>query len=242
MMNAGCLVVIPARGGSKRMPRKNIRLFLGAPIISYSIKAALNAHCFDEVMVSTDDQEIAEVAQHAGAQVPFFRSEQCSNDYSGIANVLEEVVLAYQKQGKFFDVICCILATAPFIKPERLKVAYELMQQSAVDAVVPVVNFGYPIQRSVKINNNYLEMFWPENYNVRSQDLEPAYHDVGQFYFIKTDVLLREKKLYVQRAVPLILPELEVQDIDNEQDWQVAELKYKILQQMNSEKYHEISL
>lgn len=228
-MKKRCLAIIPARGGSKRIPYKNIKQFAGKPIIAYSINAAQQSCIFDEIMVSTDDHAIASVAQNYGASVPFLRSAECSNDYAGIAEVLEEVVIAYKNRGSEFDVLCCILATAPFINAQRLIDAYMFMQQSHVNAVIPVTTFHYPIQRALTIKNNQLEMLWPENYTMRSQDLEPTYHDVGQFYFIKTDVLMSEKKLFVSHTLPLILSGNESQDIDTESDWRLAELKYQLL-------------
>lgn len=223
------VAIIPARGGSKRIPRKNIRTFLGQPIIAYSIKAALEAKCFAEVMVSTDDHEIAEIAKSFGAAVPFLRSEQNSDDYSGIAEVVCEVLDQYEKLGRSFDACCCLLPTAPFVTFERLLQGKELLLETAADTVVPVTRFSYPIQRSMKIDNDgCLKMFWPENYEKRSQDLEPAYHDVGQFYWARTDVLRKSMRLFCENTKPLVIPEMEVQDIDSEEDWKIAEFKYQM--------------
>lgn len=228
------LAVIPARGGSKRIPRKNIKPFLGAPIIKYSIDAARAAGCFDEVMVSTEDAEIAAAAKSFGASVPFLRSTANSSDMAGTAPVLEEVLGEYEKSGKNFEQICCIYPTAVFVTGPRLAEAKNLLESSGADAVVPVVRFSYPIQRAVKIERGELKMFWPENYNARSQDLEPAYHDAGQFYFLTTKALLSQHVLFAKRTVPMELKESEVQDIDNEEDWKLAEIKYQIL----TGKYH----
>lgn len=226
------LAIITARGGSKRIPRKNIKFFLGQPIIIYSIRAALDSGCFDEVMVSTDDREIAEIAKAAGAQVPFFRSPENSSDHAMTVAVLEEVISKYKKRNQEFEFICCIYPTAPFITAEKLRKAKEMLIAKNAEAVLPIVKFSYPIQRALKIEQDFAKMFWPENYNVRSQDLEPAYHDCGQFYFLKTQSLLEQKVLYPQKTLPLEMLETEVQDIDNEEDWKLAEIKYKILRKI----------
>lgn len=221
--------IIPARGGSKRIPRKNIRAFAGQPIIAYSIKAALEAGCFFDVMVSTDDDEISQTAKDFGASVPFLRSEQNSDDYSGIAEVVVEVLDQYEKAGKTFEYFCCLLPTAPFVTSERLLEARDLLFASGAKTVVPVTRFSYPIQRSMKIENGgTLKMFWPENYDKRSQDLEPAYHDVGQFYFGRCDDLRKTMRMFTENTVPLIIPEMEVQDIDSEEDWKIAEFKFQM--------------
>ena len=225
-----CLAIITARGGSKRIPRKNIRSFLGKPIINYSIESALGASCFDEVMVSTDDQEIADVAIKAGAKVPFFRSVDNSNDFATTADVINEVLQGYKAIGKTFEYCCCIYPTAPFITAEKLQKAYQIMEITGADSVVPIVTFGFPILRSFRIEDGRLQMNWPDHMNSRSQDLPPAYHDCGQFYFLKVSVFELTKKLFNDFTVPLVMPESEVQDIDNEEDWKVAEIKYSILQ------------
>jgi len=228
------IAVITARGGSKRIPKKNIRSFLGKPIIAYSIETALNSGIFDEVMVSTDSQEIADVAVKYGAKVPFLRSAENSGDHAMTAPVVEEVLLEYQKLGKKFDYVCCIYPTAPFITGERLKASLELLQNSGADSVVPVTSFSFPIWRSFKIEaDGRVKMNWPENMHVRSQDLPPAYHDCGQFYFLEVNKFLIQKKLFMDNTFPVVVSELEVQDIDNEEDWQLAELKYKLKNQIN---------
>jgi len=227
----GCIAIITARGGSKRIPRKNIRKFCGYPIIKYSIDAAIKAGCFDEIMVSTDDTEIAEIAQKFGANVPFYRSDKTSNDFAMTADVIEEVLIEYKKNGQEFDYACCIYPTAPFINAEKLKKGFQLLQETGADSAIPVVKFSYPIQRALKIENNKLEMIWPENMNKRSQDLMPAYHDVGQFYWLNVEKFLQTKLLFSEFTVPIEIPETEVQDIDNEQDWIIAEMKFKLLKQ-----------
>lgn len=224
-----CVAIITARGGSKRIPRKNIKSFLGYPIIKYSIEAALSAGCFDEVMVSTDDEEIAAVAKTFGAKVPFFRSAKNSNDYAGTTEVIKEVVLEYLTHGKAFDYLCCIYPTAPFVSDEKLRRAMLLLRETGADCVMPVVAYSYPIQRSLKIEHGKVQMLWPENYSSRSQDLMPVYHDCGQFYCMKTCSLLEQMKLFAKYTLPIMMPESEVQDIDNEEDWQIAEMKYRNL-------------
>ena len=223
------LCIIPARGGSKRIPRKNIKPFMGNPIIAYSIEAALNSGVFDEVMVSTDDEEIAGVARQYGASVPFLRSAETSNDYATTVDVLLEVVNKYKEQGKDFETICCLYSTAPFVTSERLQEASSQISDM-IDACFTIVQYSYPIQRSLRINgDNCVEMKFPEHLKSRTQDLEKVYHDAGQFYFVKTDALVNEKTVWCKRTAPLILSELEVQDLDTLTDWQLAEMKYQLL-------------
>ncbi|MDR2723745.1 MAG: pseudaminic acid cytidylyltransferase [Holosporaceae bacterium] len=227
--NVKKIAIIPARGGSKRIPRKNIKDFLGKPIIAYSIEAALRSGVFDEVMVSTDDREIADIAMRLGAKVPFFRSPEMSTDMTMTASVLIEVLNEYKKRGDNFDYCCCIYPCAPFVTPQRLKESMELLMAKGVDSLVPVVRFSYPPLRGVVIRDGKLQMMFPENYNMRSQDLELMYHDAGQFYCCKTDALMAQEKMFCENTLPLELSELEVQDIDTPEDWTVAELKYKML-------------
>lgn len=223
------LCIIPARGGSKRIPRKNIKPFMGKPIMAYSIEAALKSGIFDEVMVSTDDEEFADVAKKSGASVPFLRSEATSNDYATTVDVLLEVIETYKQQGKVFDTICCLYSTAPFVTPARLKEAYANLSDN-VDACFTMVEYSYPIQRSLRINETgLLEMKYPEHLKSRTQDLEKVYHDAGQFYFVKTKTLIDEKTVWCKHTAPLVLSELEVQDLDTLTDWQLAEMKYELL-------------
>ncbi|MBD5537293.1 MAG: pseudaminic acid cytidylyltransferase [Lachnospiraceae bacterium] len=224
------LAVITARGGSKRIPRKNIKPFLGKPILLYSIQAALASGVFDEVMVSTEDEEIAELARNEGAKVPFFRSSDTANDYATTADVLLEVLEQYRELGVQFDYICCIYPTAPFVLAERLKEAMEKLTAQEADALLPVVRFSFPPQRSVVMGEDgFLQFKWQEYMLARSQDLEPFYHDAGQFYCLKVDSFQAQKKLVMAKTVPMELPESEVQDIDTEEDWRIAEAKYKTL-------------
>lgn len=226
--NKRAVAIITARGGSKRIPRKNIRPFLGQPIIKYSIEAALKAGCFDEVLVSTDDKEIAEVAVTCGAAFPFMRSAKNSDDHSTTADVIEEVLQEYAKRENIFDYACCIYPTAPFVTSEKINKAMELLYETNADSVIPIVRFSFPIQRALKIENGRLLMMWPENTNTRSQDLAPAYHDCGQFYCVGVKSFLETKKLWAPFTLSIEMPESEVQDIDNEEDWKIAELKYSL--------------
>ncbi len=221
------LCIIPARGGSKRIPRKNIKEFLGKPIIAYSIEIALKSGLFDEIMVSTDDEEIKEIALKYGAKVPFLRSSEGANDFATLSDVVEEVKKAYvEKKSKKFDNICLILPTAPFITIEMLHEGFELLNNAKVDSVKPVVRFSYPIQRALKKNDNgAVEMFHPEHALTRSQDLEAAYHDAGMFYCMKWDEALKGKNKYAFE-----IPEIRCQDIDTLEDWNLAELKYKLIE------------
>lgn len=220
------ICIIPARGGSKRILRKNIRPFLGRPIISYSIEAALESKLFHEVMVSTDDHEIAEIAKNLGANVPFLRSAETSHDHATTADVLLEVLQEYNEE---FDNLCCLYPTAPFVTKEKLQQSYELFQNSKCDTLIPVTAFSFPPQRGLLIREGKALMERQEMLNVRSQDLEKVYHDVGQFYWTTTESFLGTKKLLTTNTMPMILSELEVQDIDNEVDWKLAELKYQLL-------------
>lgn len=220
--------IITARGGSKRIPHKNIKEFCGKPIIAYSIEAAIESRIFSEIMVSTDSPEIAEIAKHYGANVPFLRSEKTSNDIATTSDVISEVLEKYNELGKRFSAFCCIYPTAPLIMPERLREAAKLLENENAFSVTPVVKFSFPPQRGFVIKSNLLSMPLPQYKNTRSQDIEPIYHDAGQFYFVKTDAFLLEKSVITSKSIPLVLQEEEVQDIDNMEDWILAELKYKI--------------
>lgn len=221
------LALIPARGGSKRIPHKNIRPFCGREIIACSIEAALESALFSEVMVSTDDEEIAAVAKKYGAAVPFMRSSESASDTATTAGVIEEVLRVYEERGLTFDACCCIYATAPFVTAKRLREAHALLSGKECDAVLPVVRFDYPPQRGLLMDEDGQVRYWfPENEKKRSQDLETVYHDCGQFYFFKTAPFLAEKTLVPKRTVSLVLPASEVQDIDTPEDWEAAEEKY----------------
>ena len=219
-MSARRVAVITARGGSKRIPRKNIKPFLGKPIIAYSIEAALQTGLFDEVMVSTDDEEIADVAKKYGAKVPFMRSEKTSNDFATTAEVMTEVMETYEQNGNHFDYVCCIYPTAPFITSEVLAQTMKLLEEGDSDCVIPVVKFSFPPQRCVVVNEEgKLVPKWPECMKMRSQDLEPYYHDCGQFYCMRVDRFLEQKEMWMKDVEPFIQDEINVQDIDTEEDW-----------------------
>jgi N-acylneuraminate cytidylyltransferase len=223
------LAVITARGGSKRVPRKNIKEFCGEPIIAYSIRAALKSGIFDEVMVSTDDEEIAKIAKELGAQVPFLRSPENSGDMAMTHEVVLEVLRGYQQLGREFDIVCCIYPTAPFLTAERLKESMEKLRQEKADGVMPVVRFSFPPQRCFVIADGLVAYKWPENRLKRSQDLEPYYHDCGQFYLLRVEPFLREQSMVLANTVPVIMDEKEVQDIDTPEDWEMAEMKFRLL-------------
>ena len=228
--NSKNLCIIPARGGSKRIPRKNIKNFLGKPIIAYSIEAAIKSKLFDEVMVSTDDDEIAEVAKKYGAKVPFIRSQKNADDFATTVDVLIEVIDDYKHLGKEFDYCCCVYPTAPLIKIDKLKSGFDKLKNDNFDVVFPVVNFSYPIWRGLKkTTKKNFELLWPEHLNSRSQDLEDVYHDAGQWYWFKPENLIESKTLFGINTSCVILEATEVQDIDTEIDWKLAELKYELL-------------
>lgn len=223
------IAIIPARGGSKRIPRKNIKEFNGKPIIAYSIKAALDSGLFDEVMVTTDDIEIAEIAISYGANVPFMRSKETANDYATTTEAVIEVLECYKNMQTEFDVVCCIYATAPFVTSTRIVEAFDLMQKSDYESVFTVAAFSQPIQRALKSENKCLKSIWPEYKNVRSQDLPVSYYDAGQFYFSTVEALLKNMSFWGEYTGGLVLSELEVQDLDTMDDWKLAEMKYTLL-------------
>lgn len=227
------VAIITARGGSKRIPKKNIKEFCGKPIIAYSIEATLKSGVFDEVMVSTDSEEIRVVAERYGAKVPFMRSEATSNDFATTADVLEEVMRTYRDRGQSFDSFACIYPTAPFVTSERFIEAMNLLDDA--DAVIAVVKFSFPPQRAFVIRDGNVAFQYPEYERARSQDLEPIYHDCGQFYMCKTEAFLEKHSLILPRTKGYILPEEEVQDIDTMSDWEIAEVKYKILHHFKKE-------
>lgn len=221
------IAIITARGGSKRIPKKNIKNFLGKPIIAYSIESALYSGIFDEVMVSTDSEEIAAIAKKYGASVPFMRSEATSNDYADTSDVLLEVINKYKESGKDYKEFCCIYPTAPFITEKKLIESYALLQDENVYNVVPMVAFSFPPQRGLVVRNGLTEPVDSVGIEQRSQDLEEVLHDSGQFYWCKTEEFCKNGNILYNHTKPYILPELEVQDIDNQSDWDLAEIKYK---------------
>lgn len=228
-MNYQSLAIIPARGGSKRITKKNIRPFLGKPIITYSIEGALKSACFDEVMVSTDDKKIASLSQSLGAKVPFMRTAKNSTDHSKLIDVVKEVLSGYKLLGKEFDYFCLIYPTAPFIKSKIIKQGLKQLKKSRADSIIPVVRFSYPIQRAFKIDSGRLKMINPKNIYIRSQDLMPTYKDSGLFVWARTKSFLKQGGLLTKNTLPLEVSEAGVHDIDTQEDWKIAEIKYKIL-------------
>ena len=224
------LCIIPARGGSKRIPRKNIKEFCGQAMIGYSIEAAITSQCFDKVIVSTDDQEIVEVAKSFGAEVPFIRPDELANDHAATIPVVKHAIEWLDEQGQSPTDVCCLYATAPFIQSQTISKAFQQLQESEADYCFSVTSFAFPIQRSIRITqDDKVDMFYPENFNVRSQDLEEAYHDAGQFYWGKAQAFKDELPIFSETASPYILPRYLVQDIDTPEDWRRAELMHQVL-------------
>jgi pseudaminic acid cytidylyltransferase len=225
------IAIIPARGGSKRIPRKNIRPFHGRPIIAHVIGAALESQLFEEVMVSTEDEEISEIALGLGATVPFRRSDQTADDYAGTVDVLLEVIREYEVRNRRFHWGCCIYPTAPFVRPDLLARGRQLMMEAGYESVFPVIRYPYPIQRALRFENGRVKMLWPEHYDARSQDLLPAFHDAGQFYWFQVEALKKKKRLWMETSGAIVIPESQAQDIDTFEDWHLAEIKFSRWQQ-----------
>ncbi|MFG6569718.1 pseudaminic acid cytidylyltransferase [Sulfitobacter sp. 1A13679] len=229
------LAIIPARGGSKRIPRKNIKVFGGKPMIAWSIDAALESECFDRIIVSTDDPEIAQVAEALGAEVPFIRPRDLSDDHTGTVPVIAHAVAWQNAQGTLATEVCCLYATAPFIRPKDLREGLNALQRTDVDYAFSVTTYAFPIQRAIRITEDKrVAMFQPEHFATRSQDLEEAWHDAGQFYWGKAEAWLEERPLFGSASVPVPLPRYRVQDIDTVEDWERAELMRLALQQAQS--------
>ena len=229
-MSGKVLAIIPARGGSKRIPGKNIKKFCGKPIIAYSIEAAKESGVVDEIMVSTDSEEIADIARTLGASVPFMRSAETAGDFASTKDVLLEVFREYEKKGQLFEQACCIYPTAPFVTGEGLRESRKMLEKEGIAMVNPIVQFSFPPQRGLSVNEDgIIEVLHMENRFVRSQDMEPVYHDAGQFYWYDVPVFLRNDGIMDGLSAAYILDDLHVQDIDNETDWEIAEMKYEIL-------------
>jgi N-acylneuraminate cytidylyltransferase len=231
-MKSSAVAIITARGGSKRIPRKNIREFCGKPVIAYSIEAALSSECFDLVIVSTDDQEIAEISRSFGADVPFMRSKCTSDDYSTTAEVMLEVLSKLNQLKQGFELACCIYPTAPFITADLLRRGYALLEDDPhADGVLPVTKFSYPIQRALRVGrrSGFTSFVHPEHTFSRSQDLETMYHDVGQFYWLRVERFLESKSLIGESTLALKQPEWSAQDIDTDEDWELAEMKFRMV-------------
>jgi len=224
------VAIIPARGGSKRIPRKNIKDFCGKPMIAYSIEAALESKIFDRVIVSTDDKEIADVAKRYGAEIPFMRPAELSDDHTATIPVIAHAIKELQKE-RPIEIACCIYATAPFIQVKYLQEAYNLLIDTHSAYSFSATSFPFPIQRAIKLDSkHHVEMFQPEHFNTRSQDLEEAYHDAGQFYFGTTQAWLNAEPIFSKHSAATILPRHLVQDIDTLEDFKRAELMFKVLQ------------
>lgn len=222
------VAVIPARGGSKRIPRKNIKEFCGKPMIAWSIEAALQSGCFRQVLVSTDDKEIADVARQCGADVPFMRPPKLSDDHTGTMPVIRHAIEWCIQQGQTPESVCCIYATAPFIRAEDIQRGLQILSDTGSDYAFSVTSYPFPIQRAIRITaQGRVEMFYPEQFSTRSQDLEEAYHDAGQFYWGTVSAMLADKMIFASGATPVILPRHQVQDIDTPEDWLRAELMFR---------------
>lgn len=226
------LAVIPARGGSKRIPRKNIKPFCGKPMIAWSIEAALQSRCFDQIIVSTDDAEIADVARQYGADVPFMRPAKLSDDHAGTVPVIRHAIEWFTQQGQSVEQVCCLYATAPFVTAGDLNRGMQMLQGNDCDYAFSVTSYAFPIQRAIRINGQgRVQMFNPEYFNTRSQDLEEAFHDAGQFYWGRADAWLQGKQIFSPDALPVVLPRHRVQDIDTPEDWVRAEWLFKAMTQ-----------
>jgi pseudaminic acid cytidylyltransferase len=223
------IAIIPARGGSKRIPNKNIKEFLGKPIIAYSIQAAIESNLFDKVVVSTDSDAIKAISLKHGAEVPFLRSEKNSDDFATTIDVILEVIKQFEEIGDKVDEACCIYATAPFVRSEELTTAYSLLVEEAYDVVFPVLPYSFPIQRAIKLDSEKkIQMFFPDERQTRSQDLEKSYHDSGQFYWFKVESVIEKATLWTDNTGVIILDEMYAHDIDTMKDWEIAEFKYRL--------------
>ena len=225
------LAVIPARGGSKRIPRKNIKHFCGKPMLAWSVEAAMQSGCFDHIIVSTDDAEIADIARQCGAQVPFMRPESLSDDHTGTTAVMAHAINWVAAQGQTPQQDCCLYATAPFVNADDLCRGLAVLSDTGSDYAFSVTSYAFPIQRAIRITQaKRVEMFNPEHFNTRSQDLEEAYHDAGQFYWGRASAWLGNKMIFGATSAPVILPRHRVQDIDTAEDWLRAEWLFQAMQ------------
>ena len=228
------IAIIPARGGSKRIPRKNIRIFSGKPIIAWPIIAAKSSNIFDKVIVSTDDDEIAEVSRNNGAEIPFIRPKELSDDFTGTIPVIKHAINFLNKNSSKVENVCCIYATAPFVEEKYLLEGFKELKKNDVEYTFSVTSFPFPIQRAIRISeNNRTEMIFPENFNKRSQDFDEIYHDAGQFYWGKSSAWLEDKVLFANHSIPIKIPRYKVQDIDNEEDWIRAENMFNLIKNKN---------
>lgn len=234
-MSDKAICIIPARGGSKRIPRKNIKHFLGKPIIAYSIDIALKSNLFHEVMVSTDDKEIADIAANYGASVPFLRSTKNADDLATTYDVIQEVLMDYEKKGRNYIFGCCLYPCAPLVQLDSFLNSFNDLKIDNLDSVFPICRYSTPIFRSLQLNDdNTISPYFESTVSSRSQDFKNAYFDAGQYYMFKVASLLKQQTLYMNRSKGQVISELLTQDIDNESDWQLAEMKYKILYNQES--------
>jgi pseudaminic acid cytidylyltransferase len=228
------VAIIPARGGSKRIPRKNIKLFHGKPLIAYSIEAALASNCFDKIIVSTDDEEIAKIAKQFGAEVPFMRPNGIADDYATTMDVIKHAISWLNDNQNKVEYVCCIYATAPFLTAQIIQQAYEQLVKGGFNYTFSATSYAFPVQRALKLKNNgSIEMFMPEHMNTRSQDLEEAYHDAGQFYWGKAVAFLNQRAIFSPQSNAFLLPRNSVQDIDTLEDWNNAEVMFELLNRTN---------
>ncbi len=236
------VAIIPARGGSKRIPRKNIKLFCGKPMLVRAVEAARDSECFDRIVVSTDDDEIAALARHCGADVPFRRPPELSDDHTATVPVIAHAIDTLHSQGVLPDLVCCVYATTPFLQGTDLKQGLESLKRSGADYAFSATRYEFPIQRAIRITKSgRVEMFYPEHFTTRSQDLEPAYHDAAQFYWGRTDAWLSGKVIFAPVSVPVYLPHYRVVDIDTPEDWERAELMFgamKLAEASSAESRH----
>jgi len=224
------LCVIPARGGSKRIPRKNIKDFCGKPMIAWSIEAAIKSQCFNRIVVSTDDVEIASVAKRYGAEIPFIRPTELADDYTGTTAVIAHAIGWHHSHGEIAENVCCLYATAPFVLAADLQNGLDILERSGADYAFSVTSYAFPIQRAIRITDNQrVQMFQPEHFNTRSQDLEEAWHDAGQFYWGKANAWLAHKPIFNKDTAPVLIPRHRVQDIDTVEDWERAQLMYRLI-------------
>lgn len=225
------IAIIPARGGSKRIPRKNIKPFFGRPMIAWSIQAALESGCFDQVVVSTDDEEIARIAELNGARVPFMRPHELSDDHAGTTAVIQHALQWFLDKGMFPEKVCCLYATAPFVRPDDLRHGLEILDESGAEYAFSVTSYAFPIQRAIRLHDGRVSMFSPEYFQTRSQDLEEAFHDAGQFYWGRAEAWISGEKVFSSQSAAVLLPRHRVQDIDTPEDWLRAELMFRALKE-----------
>lgn len=226
------VAIIPARGGSKRIPRKNIKHFAGKPMISYPIRMAIKTELFDRIIVSTDDEEIAGIAHRYGAETPFMRPKALADDITDTDAVVRHAIEWLNTNEGPVRYACCIYATTPFIQSRYIREGFLKLENSNESFAFAVTSFPFPIKRALKISKDKVEMFWPEHYRTRSQDLEAAFHDAGQFYWGRANAFLSGVELFSERSIPVVLPRYFAQDIDTPEDWSFAEIMFQVLNKM----------